>query len=244
MSTMSMYDVPVEIVESVIDQLCDDLPALKSSSLVCRAWLPRARYWIVQEVAINLQSTDDLANFEASSPPLGLVRRLKINGKHSKSECLALKAPCWSKCKAVTSLQLQSFNSDNLSTCIIAFLKHFPCLRSLSIQDCELFFLCTLFHAIRALPQLRELKVTDLLWTTPGDHDHYIRDTVPKADFPLRHIVVNQVYDTEDFVDLMLKMEPNLRLWSIWTDDVDADLLVMQTCASTLQTVDLRDQGQ
>ena len=50
---MGISDVPIEIIETILDFLHDDPSALYSSSLVCRNWLSSPRYHIFNRVLLN-----------------------------------------------------------------------------------------------------------------------------------------------------------------------------------------------
>ncbi|KAK0455777.1 uncharacterized protein EV420DRAFT_1481218 [Desarmillaria tabescens] len=45
--------LPQELIDCIIDILCSDIPALRSCSLVCRSFLPRAREHLFREVDIE-----------------------------------------------------------------------------------------------------------------------------------------------------------------------------------------------
>lgn len=48
---------PQEILEHFIDHLQDDKEALQECSLVCRAWLPRSRYYLFERVTVSPPSS-------------------------------------------------------------------------------------------------------------------------------------------------------------------------------------------
>ncbi|KAI0694465.1 hypothetical protein C8T65DRAFT_585001, partial [Cerioporus squamosus] len=59
MSTLSELPyVLLDVAENIIDQLSRDVESLRSCSLTCRGWLPRARYHLV--ASIRVRSREDL----------------------------------------------------------------------------------------------------------------------------------------------------------------------------------------
>ncbi|KAI0696141.1 hypothetical protein C8T65DRAFT_698498 [Cerioporus squamosus] len=59
MSTVTeLPNVPLEVAENIIDQLSEDVRSLRSCSLTCRGWLPRARYHLVASICVR--SREDL----------------------------------------------------------------------------------------------------------------------------------------------------------------------------------------
>lgn len=234
-----MNDLPIEITEYIIDLLQGDLSAIKSCSLTCHSWLKRARYWMFDVVSVNIQAKDQFVDLQQVSTLFTPAQILRISGYIPGF--LVLDAPCWSRCKFVTEIQLHQFVPDNLSPCIIPFLQNFPVLRSLTLIKCKISSLYILFQAISALPELFELYYDDLSWEMLGAEGH--NTGTPTSRYPLRHLYAGSRQPT-DFVSLLLEVQPNLRLWSIWTIESEADLLIMDRCASTLRTIDLRNLGQ
>ncbi|KAE9400923.1 hypothetical protein BT96DRAFT_619348 [Gymnopus androsaceus JB14] len=55
-----MTMIPQEIIELCIDWLKGSQPSLKSCSLVCRCWLPRARYHIFHRLSLDLRFREPL----------------------------------------------------------------------------------------------------------------------------------------------------------------------------------------
>jgi hypothetical protein len=51
-----LQDLPQELVEFIIDHLCDDTKALKSCKLACRRWLERSRYHHFRSVTLKFPS--------------------------------------------------------------------------------------------------------------------------------------------------------------------------------------------
>ena len=46
--------LPIELVEKIIDNLRNDLPALSNCALVCHAWLPRARFHRFSDIILTI----------------------------------------------------------------------------------------------------------------------------------------------------------------------------------------------
>ncbi|KAJ7615970.1 hypothetical protein FB45DRAFT_1035141 [Roridomyces roridus] len=49
-----MLNIPQEILDSIIDKLCDDKDALKACSCVSRQWLPRSRYYQFMSISLRV----------------------------------------------------------------------------------------------------------------------------------------------------------------------------------------------
>lgn len=230
-----MRKFAVEIIENVIDLLHDDLPALKSGSLTCRTWLPRARYWIFQRIHVDIENKDMLVDLQQSSDPFVFAQYLYITGKIPGLSPLA--ESCWSTCKNVTEIRLEIFQPENLSPYAVSLLQNFPQLRSLSIDRCVVHSLHTLFAGIRLLSKLSELKISNLSCQTSGIGDSYNASLTTCS--LLRHLVIWSSDVTMDLVKVLLETQPNLQLWSFHSDDEEAAILLMDKCASTLRMLDL-----
>lgn len=205
--------------------------------------MTRARYWIFQKVKLSFSTEDDLVECNKSLVPFGVIQKLTVKGHRPKLRVLA--AELWSKCTSVKDLALEEFDSDlqDLSVTLVTFLASFPQLQSLKLEQCLLSSLDILFYAIRALPELRYLTVDGLSWETLEDS----RDLYPAGrmtESPLRHLHLSFLDDSEEFSRLLIKMEPRLHLWSVWTDDEIADLLIMESCAPTMKMIDLTFRGK
>lgn len=55
-----MPEIPVEVIEEVLDNLCNDKPTLKSCSLVSRSFYPRTRQYLFQHTFIYHINQDTL----------------------------------------------------------------------------------------------------------------------------------------------------------------------------------------
>ncbi|OCH92621.1 hypothetical protein OBBRIDRAFT_726470, partial [Obba rivulosa] len=44
--------LPPELSDHIVDHLRGDYDALKTCTLTCRAWLPRARFWLFKRISI------------------------------------------------------------------------------------------------------------------------------------------------------------------------------------------------
>ncbi|KAK0203142.1 hypothetical protein DFS33DRAFT_1385496 [Desarmillaria ectypa] len=79
-STRNFADFPQEIVDAIIDTLCDDISSLTTCSLVCRRFLPRAQVHLFSTVALAHQhQCVAFHSLIQSSPYLPLnVKTLKL----------------------------------------------------------------------------------------------------------------------------------------------------------------------
>lgn len=71
---------PIELFELVIDRVNDE-KALQSTSLVCKAWLPRSRFNLFRTIELNLpKHLDSLMDLLASTPEIAsVIQELSIS---------------------------------------------------------------------------------------------------------------------------------------------------------------------
>jgi len=66
-----MSQIPAELTNHIIDYLHADKDALAACSMVCKAWLPRARHHVFGRMRIELSTADRL--FELINFPLSTI---------------------------------------------------------------------------------------------------------------------------------------------------------------------------
>ncbi len=77
--------IPTEIIEAVVNHLCDDKPTLSTCTLVSWAWVPRSRFRLFRFLTYHAPSDGSgfapFLDFLQSSPKLGgLIHDLKLDG--------------------------------------------------------------------------------------------------------------------------------------------------------------------
>ncbi|KAJ6482286.1 hypothetical protein C8R47DRAFT_1133546 [Mycena vitilis] len=72
--------VPSEMSDMIVDHLHDDVPTLRQCSLVCKEWLPAARFHIFSVVNLSLYSIDQMLEllFYSESPIPQCIRHLSV----------------------------------------------------------------------------------------------------------------------------------------------------------------------
>ena len=93
MKTQDVRRLPIEVFEFVIDCLHDE-KTLHSTSLVCKAWLPRSRFNLFRNIELNLpRHLDSLMDLLVSSPDIApIIQELSV----SENSILALFRPAMS----------------------------------------------------------------------------------------------------------------------------------------------------
>ena len=72
--------LPIDALEAIVDQACDDTPSLRKLSLSCRAFQPRARYYLFSSIVVHdLEQMETSREFLDSRPWLPpLVRKVTL----------------------------------------------------------------------------------------------------------------------------------------------------------------------
>ncbi|OCH92610.1 hypothetical protein OBBRIDRAFT_824592, partial [Obba rivulosa] len=63
--------LPLELWDCVIDQLRNDLAALKTVSHICRTWYARTRYWLYKDIHISDCNASEFREILLQNPELG-----------------------------------------------------------------------------------------------------------------------------------------------------------------------------
>lgn len=236
-------NVPIEIIEHIIDMLHDDFCSLKTCSLVCRGWLTRARYNIFVEFNPNfpgasrqlssLELEDMINSLQQSSLPFFAIERLTLGLTDNGRDLGVLLWPCWHQSVNITELDLHGLG--NLDICLPPFVNRLPRLRQLTIVQTQFASTISVLRIIADTPQLSGLKLSHVSW------EKYERqmDVLP-CPIPLRHLTLYHAHDLDAFIDLLLAAHPDLILWSLWTHHLDSDRVLMDKCCAHLRTLDLR----
>jgi hypothetical protein len=106
------HPIPLDVVHEIIDQLHDDISALKSCSLVCRPWLPPCRRYLLADIPCSghrLPEFFDLLK-KPSSSFSRYTRRLFIHGNY----ILAPTVPSECPQLQITSLFLYNIEAKHI----------------------------------------------------------------------------------------------------------------------------------
>ncbi|GJE92191.1 hypothetical protein PsYK624_083440 [Phanerochaete sordida] len=156
--------LPAELSDAIIDYLRADKYALRACSLVCRNWLPRARYRKFETVALDtgncgnllalLERTPDIATFpkdvtlRAHRQPLGCVRRPGVSQK-TLATIVSL----------FPSVEILHFVGIEVHPAFAAVFRH-RCARlhTLDFKQARVRSLGLLFELLAVLPSLRTVR--------------------------------------------------------------------------------------
>jgi len=238
--------IPIEIVEHIIDLLHDEPRALKSCALVCYQWLTRAQcnlfigFNLDLGIAADLSEStleDKIASLQRSSLPFFIIQSMKLTGGNVTSGMLSWH--CWGQLQNLTELRLQKF--DVLDTDLPPFLGRLLQLRFLGLDNVHFISPISVLSIIENTPQLSELKLLNIFW----DFNHETDDEPGRVDrpsrpVPLHHITLDGIENLDTLIEILLEAQPNLALWSLWTQRLDTDYTLMDKCCASLRTLDLR----
>jgi len=241
-------DLPVELIEYIIDMLDEEPQTLKACTLVCHRWLTRARYNLFAKLNLDLRAVrvmsdestmeDKVASFQQSSLPLFNIQHLELwSGNFIPGMLLW---PCWAQLENVTELHLQWF--DLLDEDLRSFLAHTPRLKRLSIKGAQFTSPTKILYMLQPALYLSELELHHIFWELhrfgvmePSNNvlHHY-------SPTPLQHLILNEIQHLDSFVAAILNQYPDLALRSLWTSSLASDRALMSRCYASLQTLDLR----
>ena len=76
------FALPLEVEENIIDHLHDHTSTLLDCSMVCKSWIPRARFHLFRSISIRYKDElDEICNFLDANPSLrSLVRTVTLSG--------------------------------------------------------------------------------------------------------------------------------------------------------------------
>ncbi|EMD39762.1 hypothetical protein CERSUDRAFT_112043 [Gelatoporia subvermispora B] len=154
------YRLPPEIIDEVIDQLCGDSKNLKTCALVCRAWLPRSRRCLYQQVIVgpdtNVIRLQDLLK---TNPNIGgYIKQLSIH-----DDC--------GRPNFQTRIQAVSRHTPNLNELILIrgpyddtrMLQNLTSLRILRLRRCLIRTLGLLRTWFRSIPQVEIIELDEII---------------------------------------------------------------------------------
>ncbi|OBZ73453.1 hypothetical protein A0H81_06663 [Grifola frondosa] len=184
--------LPPELTDRVIDHLHDDARSLRACALVCRAWLPRARYHLFHDISLSLSHGRHKLRFERFDrllecyPHLGyFVRKLSMRGSSSSlpqksysrtlarmpnvtniiwTEAFFHPSAAFDRFKYLTGLHLENYGFPSLNdfASLICSLSHLEELSCTSVRAAECTSIVTPF-LFSPLPSLRRLHFDNVV---------------------------------------------------------------------------------
>ncbi|KDQ55260.1 hypothetical protein JAAARDRAFT_196108 [Jaapia argillacea MUCL 33604] len=154
--------LPQELIDIIIDNLDDDLEALRACSLTCRDWLPFSRKHLFDTLALENLDFCQLPVFILSNPLLAQnVRNLRLTSLHTHSHFHDVRLICLIPyLKNITRLRLDGTVWNELSQDTKRVIcTEFPSVRALALFDCQFSSLEELPALVNAYPLLQELWV-------------------------------------------------------------------------------------
>ncbi|KAI0787663.1 hypothetical protein C8Q74DRAFT_623677 [Fomes fomentarius] len=162
---------PVDIEESVIDQLRDDVQALRNCALTCRTWHLRSRYHLVQSIRVTTRTAySDLCDFFKDNKTLGRsVKTLSVCPTEDEPKPVSLLAvalvPLPSHLPQLRTYKLRNLRADSLSSPLsfhattLACLKHYlPNVQELILDSVSLSNEAELARLARSFPSLGAIR--------------------------------------------------------------------------------------
>lgn len=160
--------LPPELSDRIIDQLHDNLHALKSCSRVCRNWLPRSRFHYFRAVELTWSNGPRFAALLSQNPGIGALVRVVstfITDEEDENPKSLLRAlpEIALKLPNVDKLTLRGYGEYTASP-----FRNFTNVRELRVHGCEISSLDDFVALICYLPKLETLScVQALIGLTP-----------------------------------------------------------------------------
>ncbi|KAI0696139.1 hypothetical protein C8T65DRAFT_537129, partial [Cerioporus squamosus] len=163
--------LPLEVEENVIDQLSRDVESLRSCSLTCRGWLPRARYNLVASICVR--SREDLYSicdyFRLNPRMATSVANLSImpgaGQKNRRSLLETIPVALLSRLLTLRSYCIQNIPGDigiSFHATTLIHVKTYLHVEELTLRWTKFRAIGELARLLIALPQLRCLDCTGL----------------------------------------------------------------------------------
>ncbi|KAI0696118.1 hypothetical protein C8T65DRAFT_583693 [Cerioporus squamosus] len=186
MSTLTeLPNLPLEVEENVIDQLSRDVESLRSCSLTCRGWLPRARCHLM--ASIRVRSREDLYSicdyFRLNPRMATFVANLSISPaipyteKHPLLLLETIPVDLLSRLPKLRSYNICELHigiSISYHATTLIHIKKYLHIAELTLGPLRFRTFAELARLLIALPQLRRLDCTELRF---GDMSYIIAGT-------------------------------------------------------------------
>lgn len=168
---MSSPQLPPEIVDYIVDSLCDEPKALRDCSLVAKSWVPRARKHLFADIKFG--SCEDFHSWKTTFPdppnsPAHQVRTVSIRCSDDFTAADATEGDCISTFPHVARLRLDiGFMSHGVSLASLHRLS--STLKSLHLEA-AIFPCSRLFDLVYSLPLLEDLTLDCFELLSDGDN--------------------------------------------------------------------------
>lgn len=216
------FGVPNDIWECVIDQCAYDKRLLVRCCLTCRAWERRSRYWLEvakQRRLLYLSSKDELDTIVAEvsrEPHLGsyvemisICRRMIFSSDDSSSSPWYHTFPLRlaSKLPNVRELILDSkVDTSKMLSSSISLLRTFRSIDRIVLSECRFGTFTDFIRLLLFFPQLVDLKLTDITWTSQHNLAHLLGKARSK-NFRLRCLTADATRHPEFVTPFMAWLE-------------------------------------
>ncbi|EMD39202.1 hypothetical protein CERSUDRAFT_112881 [Gelatoporia subvermispora B] len=148
--------IPYELCDDIIDLLCEDRGALCVCCLTCRAWLPRAQYWLYKRVRVHPENKTQFQDALTSNATLGhYVELLSIIAwlPHRPFEWVKFLQSVTPHMPRLMRLEIQSgYFKDPTS------FRHLTTIRTLRLKSMYLDSEVTRQAWLRSIPHVEELE--------------------------------------------------------------------------------------
>ncbi|KAH9830364.1 uncharacterized protein C8Q71DRAFT_842910 [Rhodofomes roseus] len=201
---------PIEVSEHVLDFVWPDRTTLLSCTLVCRAWLPRARLNLLYEVRIRDTGQDrSLRSFISQYPSYcAVIRRLVISPKNSAAQSLLSSFPLELAHELAHIEYIRVLNNRRPFTYYaqsqsLAALTRWTSIRKLEIRGYTFSALQAFSRLIIAVPSVTSLVFESLRWTeaewTPQEYlpvpTCFLPENIAMSDIRWSDAVVDMLID-------------------------------------------------
>ena len=216
--------LPPELCDYTIDFLHDDSAALKKCSLICKAWLPAARFHLFRKVDIHSQCTcDAFYRLLSRAPGLGeivrqvhvsalhLVSPLRSNARTQNLQPLVMVPP--SLFSLIPNIQILTMSALTMTAALHnEWPKSLPSVTQLTLQGC---FFDTMGHFIdlfQSFPYLETLALADTRWKSTTTSTSY---EPPMKATPLRDLTLGKGLSISCLADWFAEQQVCLKLTSL-----------------------------
>ena len=247
-ATMSSPYLLAELLDYVVEFLCDSSDALNSCCLVSKPWIPRTRKYIFAD--IKFSTTKDLLSWKAMFPnpslsPACYAKSLTMSTPDASWAARAQGGRWLSAFSRVSHFEINITNYLLLAIPLLQFHGFSPALKSLRISSNGITPL-RIFHLVCSFPLLEDISVTILDPALADSDDNFNEQpTVVQPSSSLRFTgsLELSVYPGMQLVTPRLLSLPNglhfrnLRL--IWrrTTDVSPTATLVGECSLTLESL-------
>ncbi|KAF8522910.1 hypothetical protein BU17DRAFT_86467 [Hysterangium stoloniferum] len=214
--------LPVELVDQIIDHLHSDIHALRSCSLVCRGWVPSARYHLFNEVKLSNTTSSAFVNLLRRSPhisPLVQILNITQDGMLAYSVPVYLNGVLPVLAKSLTHLRTLRLSNLDFS-CLRsaaqdALLHQFSTIQSLSLKSVTFSRFHDFAVFIVAHPQLQHLHLHHVWWASKDVFENDHADLVLQPSYPSQLQSISLSETSYHIVEWLTLQYPSLPIRSI-----------------------------